>query len=141
MTSKGYIMFAGASGARYHFHVWPLGTRFRALGAVCLLSKRDYRNHDFAQTASHELLHIGQMSDLSRLDYGAPCFDHANCICVYAASSEEHRQFVEDDLADALSTWNVRFRVDLESVRKSNAPPEEAAVVSHAGDDSPAAPA
>jgi hypothetical protein len=116
MSSKGTIVFRGRSGEQYRFQIWPLGTRFKALGAVCLLSKRSHKNRNFAQTASHECIHIGQTGDLSALAYDASCFKHADCICVYLSPSEEHRTAVENDLVDSLGTWNAKFRVSLSSV-------------------------
>jgi hypothetical protein len=116
MSSRGTIVFRGRSGEQYRFQIWPLGTRFKALGAVCLLSKRSHKNRNFAQTASHECIHIGQTADLSALSYDASCFKDADCICVYLSQSEEHRTAVENDLIDSLGTWNAKFRVDLSSV-------------------------
>lgn len=136
MSSKGTIVFRGRSGEQYRFQIWPLGTRFKALGAVCLLSKRSHKNRNFAQTASHECIHIGQTGDLSALTYDAPCFKHADCICVYLSPSEEHRTAVENDLNESLGTWNAKFRVSL-----SKLSPAAVTVESVFGTDPVSAPA
>ncbi len=113
MSSNGTVIFHGRSGESYRFQVWPLGPQFKSLAGVCLVSRRTYDNPNFQQTATHECLHIGQMSDLSRLQYDHPCFKDANCVCVYLARDEEHRLFVEDDLLQRFITWNAAFQVDL----------------------------
>lgn len=122
MASKATVVFRGQSGQNYRFQVWPVGTRFKPLAGVCLFSKRTYTNRNFAQTASHECLHIGQMPDLSRLSYEAPSLKDADCVCLYLATDEAHRLFVEQDLVEQLGIWNTRLRVDLDVHAATAAP-------------------
>lgn len=113
MASKGTVVFRGHSGQDYRFRVWPIGTQFKPLAGVCLFSKRSYSNRNFAQTASHECLHIGQTPDLSRISYDAPHTKGADCVCLYLATDETHRLFVERDLVEQLGVWNTGLHVDL----------------------------
>lgn len=111
MPSNGTVVFHGSSGESYRFQVWPLGTRFKPLAGVCVVSRRTYGNANFPQTATHECLHVGQTADLSCLAYEAACFKDADCVCIYLASDDEHRLSVEDDLVGRYSTWNAALRV------------------------------
>jgi len=113
MTCQGTVVFRGESGERYRFQVWPLGTRFKAVGAVCIFSKRTFSNPTFTQTASHKCLCIGETSDLSRLPYQLPQASSADCVCVYLAGEEQQRHSVQRDLLDGLGVWSSTLAVAL----------------------------
>lgn len=85
---QGSIFFSGKSGEKYHFHVWPLDTRFKPVAAVYLVTKRAYDNTSYRR-ASHDAIYIGQTGDLSgALEAGGQVERYrkfgANCICVLA---------------------------------------------------------
>lgn len=106
MAKYGDIMLSGKSGAKYRFQSWPLRTRFRSIGAVFSVTKRQclFENKTFHR-ANHEVIYIGQtanmsnpMGTLSQLD----SFEKhgADCVCVYPAADEALRaQMVEDLIA------------------------------------------
>ncbi|MBI2314094.1 MAG: hypothetical protein HYU77_16500 [Betaproteobacteria bacterium] len=108
MAKYGNITFSGKSGEKYCFQAWPLGTRFKSLGAVYFVTKRAFKNRTYDR-ACHEAVYIGQTGNLadpfgtqSQLD----CFEKhgANCVCVFAVDTEELRLAVEQDLLAAHST-------------------------------------
>lgn len=114
MAHLGTVFFRGQSGARYQFEAWPLGTRFKSLSAVCLFTKRSFRNHNFTGTASHECVHIGQTDDLAALSYDPHYVAGSDCICIHVLKNSEQRLAVERDLAESLGRWQVSsFQVDL----------------------------
>jgi hypothetical protein len=117
MAHLGTVFFRGRSGTRYRFDVWPLGTAFKPLAAVCLFTKRAFRNHNFSATASHECMHIGQTRDLSALSYDAGYASGSDCICIHVVADGEQRAACERDLAESLGLWSEAFRVDLEKQR------------------------
>lgn len=125
MTTLGTVLLRGLSGRTYRFQVWPLGTQFKRVGAVCVFSKRAFRNRTFAHNASHECLHIGQTDDLSTLACDIREVGASDCVCVYVASDVKERLLVEDDLAQSLGVWNDRFRLEL-----SRRPPASDAIAS-----------
>lgn len=122
MPSMGSVVFRGQSGERYRFRVWPVGTQFKQLAGVCLVSRRSYENRTFGGAASHECQHIGQTADLSQLAYDSAWFSNANCVCVYLADNEAHRLFVEQDLLSSLGTWNTRLQANFEGAGGPAAP-------------------
>lgn len=113
MANLGTVVFRGHSGEKYRFQVWPVGTKFKTLAAVCVFTKRSFRNRNFTDTASHECVHIGQTPDLSGLPYDAPYLEGIDCVCVHLVANAEQRLRVEQDLAESLGLWNKAFRVDL----------------------------
>lgn len=113
MAHLGAVTFSGHSGERYRFQVWPVGTKFKPLAAVCLFTKRSFSNRNFADTASHECLHIGHTADLSALSYDAAYAAGSDCICVHVVADAAEREAVERDLAAALGVWNQKFHVEL----------------------------
>jgi hypothetical protein len=107
-VQHGGITFSGKSGEKYYFQVWPLETKFKSVAAVYFITKRVHDNNTYRR-AGHEEIYIGQTGNLadpfatqSPLD----CFRKhgANCVCVYPATSEQHRIAVEQDLIAAHRT-------------------------------------
>jgi hypothetical protein len=113
MINHGTVVFRGASGEKYRFQVWPLGTKFRAAGAVCLFSKQSFPNRTFAQRASYQCICVGHTPDLSQLGYDLPQLSSADCVCVYLADEEQQRVHVQRDLLEGLGIWHENFAVDL----------------------------
>jgi hypothetical protein len=120
------VIFRGKSGARYRFYAWPLSTRFKAFGAVCLVTRREYLDSTFATRATHHCLAIGHTADLGAsvlrerelrtlVDRGA------NCICVCAVADELLRVEIHGDVAEANAQWgrqlHVLFRDDMPAGR------------------------
>jgi hypothetical protein len=128
MANLGAVMFRGRSGETYRFQVWPVGAKFRPLGAVCIFSKRVFRNRNFTTAASHECIHIGETADLSTLVYRESYLGDADCICVYLVPDAERRAAVERDLAESLGIWNARFRVGLLNEDAAQVPPAPSTV-------------
>ncbi|HSQ05780.1 MAG TPA: hypothetical protein VLN59_17200 [Burkholderiales bacterium] len=109
MNNHGTIFFRGHSGERYCFQVWPVGTRFKPVPAVCIFSKRSYDNPNFAHSASHRCIRIGQTDDLARFaaaNYDAMEKSEADCICVCIVTEPERRALMERDLLDANAAWD-----------------------------------
>jgi len=115
MVNLGTVMFRGHSGSRYRFQVWRVGTKFKPVSGVCVFTRRTFPNRNFTDTASHECLHIGHTTDLSRLSYDADYAAGSDCICVHLAADVEACAAVERDLTESLGVWNEAFRVDLEA--------------------------
>jgi hypothetical protein len=106
--SQGNVTFVGKSGEHYHFQVWPLEARFKAVAAVYFVTLRAYDNSTYRR-ACHDGIYIGQTADLSASlaaesdlqryrKYGA------NSVCVHLLADEGRRMAVEQDLLDAHST-------------------------------------
>jgi len=97
------LILKGASGTEYGFEVYPLDTKFKAIGAVYAITRR-FQN---AQGGfNHDVIYIGQTGDLSeRFDqhHQADCFGRhkANCACIHADDSERSRLRKEADLIEA----------------------------------------
>lgn len=101
----GYIIFTGRSGQEYSFECWDLDTRFRAVGAIYIVTRRRAEGAGYRR-AHHETLYIGQVPSLAspagaRSPFAAYGQHGANCLCVHAASTEEGRIAVRDDLVAA----------------------------------------
>jgi predicted GIY-YIG superfamily endonuclease len=97
--------FSGSTG-KYAFEVYPLGTDFKNVGAVYIISRRSV---DAQGKCTHTFIYIGQTGDLSeRFDnhHKAKCFKNnkADCICVHFNSNEKSRLAVESDLIAGNST-------------------------------------
>jgi hypothetical protein len=97
--------FQGKSGERYAFQAWPLGTRFKAIGAVFIFTKRTFEDRTFTSKASHQVLRIGQTASLTASLVSAAeahkiGAQGANCICVYSEPIEARRTAVERDLLE-----------------------------------------
>jgi len=102
MAKYGDLMLSGRSGEKYCFQTWPLGTRFRSVGAVFFLTRRVFNNKTYRR-ASHEVIFIGHtasMSDpLGTLSQLVAFEKHgANCVCVYPATDEVQRMTIVNDL-------------------------------------------
>jgi hypothetical protein len=109
-TSSSIITFKGKSGERYRFQAWLLGTKFKAIGGVYIVTKRSFEDRTFQTKASHQLLAIGQTNDLSvafatRAENGKLTEQGANCICVYAVADEKRRLEIEMDLVEGNEQW------------------------------------
>jgi len=80
-------------------------TRFKPVPAVYFVTKREAPASTFNR-AAHEHLFLGHTPDISRpLGTTAQLAwfnaSGANCVCVYAASSEERRSAIKKDLEGA----------------------------------------
>lgn len=98
----GDLMLVGRSGQKYCFHTWSFATRFRDLGAVFFVTKRNFTNGTYHR-ASHEMIYIGQTASLADA-LGDPrqlaAFEKhgANCIGVRAAPDAADRMSIVEDL-------------------------------------------
>ena len=100
MASLGKTVLKGVSGKTYRFKVYPLGTRFRKLSGVYLITRR-CRKADGRY--GHLALYVGHTEDFSQ-----PWEGHrkaaqlrrrgANCICLQSDESEKSRRAKEKDL-------------------------------------------
>ncbi len=104
MARVGNVTFTGKSGAQYRFDVWPVATRFRALGGVYFVTRRTYENLTYRR-ACHESIYIGETVSLADpLGTGAQltCFEKhgANCVCVLLDDDPARRCAIERDLLD-----------------------------------------
>ena len=105
---RSSVIFRGQSGALYRFHIWPLGTAFKAISGVYVVSKRTSDDRTFSDKGSHRPVMIGQMEDLSALVFSqanlkAFAAAGAEYLCVCAVSDAEERQSIEHDLVEAHS--------------------------------------
>jgi hypothetical protein len=92
--------FAGQSGTKYDFNVYPLDQAFKAVGGVYAITRR-YKNSNGGY--SHEIIYVGETGDLStRFDnhHKTDCFEQheANCICTLRDDDEDSRLSKEADL-------------------------------------------
>jgi hypothetical protein len=104
MASLGKTVLKGDSGKAYQFRIYPLGTRFRKIGGVYLITNR-YHNED--RGYRHKTLYVGRTEDFSRPfdkhDKVKEFMQHgANCICVQSDESEDSRLSKEQDLVAVL---------------------------------------
>ena len=103
MSKLGTMTLTGASGNKYEFNVYPLGTEFNVIGAVYYVSKRTVKADGGGE---HSKIYIGQTSDMSeRFDnhHKADCFNRygANCLSTHREDNEENRLSIESDLLEA----------------------------------------
>lgn len=96
--------FNGKSGTGYSFAVYSLGTEFKALGAVYIITKRS--SDSITGKFSHSAIYVGQTGDLSTrfIDHHKDqCFtkNDANCICILVENGEKARLAIETDLCRA----------------------------------------
>ncbi|HET9663041.1 MAG TPA: hypothetical protein VFP00_02350 [Burkholderiales bacterium] len=106
--THGRVIFSGKSGEDFHFQVWPLGTRFKALGAVYFVTRRAYDNSTYRR-ACHDGIYIGHTENLAEAlaaHSQAERFKKfgANCVCVLPLADEGRRIAVEQDLLAAHDT-------------------------------------
>jgi hypothetical protein len=105
MASLGKVALTSASGERYRFKVFPVGTRFRSISGVYLITCRTHRVDGGHR---HKILHIGHTADFSQPFEG---YRHAqelarfgaNCICIQSDASAESRCRKERDLLATFS--------------------------------------
>jgi hypothetical protein len=120
MANYGGVTFTGKSGEKYYFHAWPLGTRFKSVGAVYFVTKRVFNNTTYGRRASHEGVYIGQTGNLNdpfSTQSQLGCFKKhgADCVCVYMVPDEQRRLVVARDLIAGHSTtcndeWEDQIR-------------------------------
>lgn len=114
-------MFQGRSGARYRFQAWPMETRFKTVGGIYIVTKRECLDRTFQTMATHHWLAVGQTNDLGALVFTKPELSKlakqgANCICVYAVAGEALRQEIEQDLIEGNQNqgWPLQYLVRAE---------------------------
>src|SRR5436853_4415252 len=114
MTTTNTINFKGKSGERYAFQAFPLETKFKAVGAVYLVTERTFDDTTFRTRASHRSIAIGQTADLAtslieseRVKLRAK---GANCICVCAEGDETRRVEIERDLIEGNEAWGGKLQ-------------------------------
>jgi len=103
MPALGKTAFKGASGQAYGFKVYALGTRFRKLSGVFVITNRSNSANGGHR---HTPLYVGQTGDLSQ-----PLAEHrkanafrehgANCVCLLSDASETSRLAKKQDLIAA----------------------------------------
>lgn len=109
MASLGTTTFTGRSGKVYRFRVYPLGTKFRPVSGVFVITSRFQSNGGGNR---HVALYVGHTEDFSQ-----PFGQHrrakefmqqgANCICLRKDASEGSRLAKQQDLIAALHpTYN-----------------------------------
>jgi hypothetical protein len=106
MASLGKIKLTSVSGEQYRFRVFPLGTRFRNISGVYLITRRAIRVEGGHR---HKILHVGHSADFSQPfdgNNGAQELARfgANCICIQTDTSAESRCKKERDLAATFSS-------------------------------------
>lgn len=104
MAALGKRSFRGQSGQAYPFRVYALGTRFRKLSGVYVVTNRSRRAEGGYQ---HTVLYVGQTDDfstpLSQQSGTATLQEHgANCICLMADGAEASRLAKTRDLVASL---------------------------------------
>ena len=93
--------FYGATGNKYIFQVYPIGTEFKDIGGVYIFTRREL---DYRGGATHNLLYIGQTNSfpgrLTRLHHKweGVLRNQGNCICIYLEVNDWERNTIEDDL-------------------------------------------
>lgn len=104
MARLGDVMWTGRSGRQYRFQTWSFDTRFQAVGAVFLVTRRVVTNENKTyRRANHEILRAGQTARLSEplgsvAELESLERSGANCVCVFPTEEEAERQSVLDDL-------------------------------------------
>jgi len=103
MAKIGTMKVDSKSGTVYAFDLYPVGTSFKELGAVYIITKRTPKSDG---GGSHTYLYVGETGDLStRFDdhHKQECFDEhgASCIGIHLDASEDSRLEKESDLHDA----------------------------------------
>jgi len=93
MSKLGTITLAGCSKKKYDFDIYQIGTKFKALGAVYFISKRD-------SSKTHKPIYLDITNDLSSRfnnHHKEGCIRKmkANCISVLLVKSENERKDIE----------------------------------------------
>jgi hypothetical protein len=102
MAKIGTMSVVGKSGTKYVFNLYPIGTNFKAVGAVYIITKRTAKPDG---GGNHTSLYVGETGDLStRFDdhHKQSCFDRngANCIGAHQDGSADSRLSKESDILD-----------------------------------------
>lgn len=105
MSCLGKVKLTSDSGKQYRFRVFPLGTRFRSISGVYLITRRATKVEGGHR---HKILHIGGTADFSQpFDKYCKADDlarfGANCICVQSDVSAKSRNEKERDLTATFS--------------------------------------
>lgn len=100
MTKYGTVKYTGKSGATYEFKAYSRDTKFKAIGAVYFMTKRE---SDGEGGHSHSRIYVGETGNLSNRPlnhHRKDCFDKngANCVCIYAEGDGDTRLKIEKDL-------------------------------------------
>ena len=100
------VTFKGKSGQGYSFQAWPIDTKFKAIGAVYIVTSRTFDDRTFRSKASHKSIAIGQTTSLdapvlTKTELRKLIDKGANCICVCAVPDPERRASIEKDLVEA----------------------------------------
>jgi hypothetical protein len=106
------INFRGKSGERYRFQAWPIDTKFKAVGGIYIVTKRECLDRTFPTKATHRCLAIGQTADLAEpvftdAELSKLTMQGANCLCVYALADESRRAEIEQDLIEGNEQWGA----------------------------------
>ncbi|MDB5866668.1 MAG: hypothetical protein JWO70_4474 [Betaproteobacteria bacterium] len=124
------IEFIGKSGERYRFQVLPIGTTFKAVAAVYVVTKRTFDDRTFATRASHQPLAIGETVNLAATFLGKSelktlAAKGANYICVCAVADQERRSRIERDLIEGneVAGGSLRYLFDLVYPADRSEPP------------------
>jgi hypothetical protein len=114
------IEFTGKSGERYRFQVLPIGTTFKALAAVYVVTKRTFDDRTFTTRASHQPLAIGETANLAatflaKSELKTLAAKGADHICVCAIADQARRSRVERDLIEGneVAGGSLRYLFDL----------------------------
>ena len=105
MASLGKVTLTSISDKRYRFRVFPLGTRFRSVSGVYVITQR---TNQADGRHRHKILYVGHSEDLSQpLNPRRKAPDFAkygtNCICVLSDESADSRREKEQDLITSFS--------------------------------------
>ena len=103
MSKFGSLILNGKSGSSYSFQTWPLGTQFRAVGAVFFVTKRYHNQKTTFRRANHELIFVGETASMAEPLGPTALLDDfdkhgANCVCVYASNNPVQRRHIVEDL-------------------------------------------
>lgn len=100
MAKLASVEFAGHSGTKYSFNIYPIDTNFNQIGGVYCFSKRTLNKEG---TGSHSVFYIGIANDFStrfndhhKMDCAVK--KGANCICIHQDENDKSRQEKEKDL-------------------------------------------
>ena len=121
------VVFKGMSGERFSFQVWPLTTKFKAVGGVYIVTKRSFDDPTFTTKATHAPLVIGHTANLADALTNSSQLEKltaqgANCICVCIVADAARRAEIEKDLIDG--NENLRGRLQsLEFLFRPAEPP------------------
>lgn len=113
--TSSIINFQGKSGQRYRFQAWAMNTKFKAMGGIYVVTRRECLDRTFPSKATHRCLAIGETADLAasaltKTELAALTKQGANCICVYAVPDAARRAEIEKDLIEGNEQWGGRLR-------------------------------